>query len=287
MQNSNQIETDNLPKKKLPFGKFIILFLFLAIAAGASSYFYLHKTAGQPQPPADSGQNENAKYLAFLNEIYDNIQDKYWNKIDDQALSNLYKLGAEKITGKPQTMPANNETGIDDMAASIFEKKSDQGKKQFTVNLATIVLANLEPFGRSGLYTEQKEQELKNTVQNIDPNVDLFTVLDVKPDSPQKKIKENFNKKANQLNKILLDSSKTDQEKKEARKELALVDRAYNTLSNETDKKIYTQTGVESVVDSKLITPEIFYIHIKKMSPTRSEERRVGKECRSRWSPYH
>ena len=24
-----------------------------------------------------------------------------------------------------------------------------------------------------------------------------------------------------------------------------------------------------------------------KFSPTRSEERRVGKECRSRWSPYH
>ena len=25
----------------------------------------------------------------------------------------------------------------------------------------------------------------------------------------------------------------------------------------------------------------------KKASRTRSEERRVGKECRSRWSPYH
>src|SRR5256885_5472502 len=25
----------------------------------------------------------------------------------------------------------------------------------------------------------------------------------------------------------------------------------------------------------------------KKERPTRSEERRVGKECRSRWSPYH
>ena len=24
-----------------------------------------------------------------------------------------------------------------------------------------------------------------------------------------------------------------------------------------------------------------------KKSPVRSEERRVGKECRSRWSPYH
>ena len=26
---------------------------------------------------------------------------------------------------------------------------------------------------------------------------------------------------------------------------------------------------------------------MKGMSPSRSEERRVGKECRSRWSPYH
>ena len=25
----------------------------------------------------------------------------------------------------------------------------------------------------------------------------------------------------------------------------------------------------------------------KKAAETRSEERRVGKECRSRWSPYH
>src|SRR3712207_8169933 len=28
-------------------------------------------------------------------------------------------------------------------------------------------------------------------------------------------------------------------------------------------------------------------IHFRQSSYTRSEERRVGKECRSRWSPYH
>src|SRR5260370_38717916 len=27
--------------------------------------------------------------------------------------------------------------------------------------------------------------------------------------------------------------------------------------------------------------------HTIPLTPTRSEERRVGKECRSRWSPYH
>ena len=28
-------------------------------------------------------------------------------------------------------------------------------------------------------------------------------------------------------------------------------------------------------------------VHFKETGPRRSEERRVGKECRSRWSPYH
>ena len=38
-------------------------------------------------------------------------------------------------------------------------------------------------------------------------------------------------------------------------------------------------TGAEPVwLDYKLTT---------RLEPGRSEERRVGKECRSRWSPYH
>ena len=56
--------------------------------------------------------------------------------------------------------------------------------------------------------------------------------------------------------------------------------------------------GVEGVIDGILcILLEIpFYITIvtltflalyKSGRETRSEERRVGKECRSRWSPYH
>ena len=28
-------------------------------------------------------------------------------------------------------------------------------------------------------------------------------------------------------------------------------------------------------------------VFLTALEPTRSEERRVGKECRSRWSPYH
>ena len=56
-------------------------------------------------------------------------------------------------------------------------------------------------------------------------------------------------------------------------------------------KKVYT---VETALDSVDFDGETF--QIEKAEPfeleltaktRRSEERRVGKECRSRWSPYH
>ena len=44
--------------------------------------------------------------------------------------------------------------------------------------------------------------------------------------------------------------------------------------------------------NNNLTEKELFYIldlfeHMKVTYWLRSEERRVGKECRSRWSPYH
>ena len=45
----------------------------------------------------------------------------------------------------------------------------------------------------------------------------------------------------------------------------------------------------KSVADAKGYTAMLghYLLHGQEMDETRSEERRVGKECRSRWSPYH
>ena len=53
---------------------------------------------------------------------------------------------------------------------------------------------------------------------------------------------------------------------------------------------IYTQgTSLSIVVDTE--TGVNYLVHDTGITPlldkNRSEERRVGKECRSRWSPYH
>ena len=37
----------------------------------------------------------------------------------------------------------------------------------------------------------------------------------------------------------------------------------------------------------KAMDEEQYYFMQKQIISSRSEERRVGKECRSRWSPYH
>ena len=43
--------------------------------------------------------------------------------------------------------------------------------------------------------------------------------------------------------------------------------------------------GVSVIRDSKAFW--LGFFNVKGIGRTRSEERRVGKECRSRWSPYH
>ena len=47
--------------------------------------------------------------------------------------------------------------------------------------------------------------------------------------------------------------------------------------------------GIEREASEPLVSPELITLIYKarKGMTQRSEERRVGKECRSRWSPYH
>ena len=46
----------------------------------------------------------------------------------------------------------------------------------------------------------------------------------------------------------------------------------------------YNEDSIKDIPDDMLIEKTLLHLDLEEI---RSEERRVGKECRSRWSPYH
>ena len=63
---------------------------------------------------------------------------------------------------------------------------------------------------------------------------------------------------------------------------------AINTLNIETVKYVIEAAERERVPIIVQFYPGFSdYTDLKHLAFARSEERRVGKECRSRWSPYH
>lgn len=151
--------------------KLVVFFLIVFSLGAAASYFYFSKnqpqnlTASLPQQV----QEQKNIYIEFLSEIYDKIKENYWDNITDVQLSNLFNLGTEKLVGAQPTLKSNDKNGLKDMWTSFINNLTEEKKKEFSTKLAEIVLANLNPPGRSGLYTEKKTEELNNMVQNVNP----------------------------------------------------------------------------------------------------------------------
>ena len=70
---------------------------------------------------------------------------------------------------------------------------------------------------------------------------------------------------------------------------LGITAQPFETITRKENNKLRrTYARIEQIISEYDVT-EIVVGYPKNMDDTigRSEERRVGKECRSRWSPYH
>ncbi|PIQ69801.1 hypothetical protein COV89_03880 [Candidatus Shapirobacteria bacterium CG11_big_fil_rev_8_21_14_0_20_40_12] len=242
----------------------IFSILFSLLIVGTAGIFYFKNRKIQTKTEQSSSRNIKDKYVSFLFEVYDTIQKNYWDKIKDEQLINLYLLGAEKLTGKKQEIAVKDQKNLEKLLLqNIKEINEEEKKKEFTATLVDIVLANLQPFGRSRLYSQKEEVDLKNRVKNINPEIDQYQVLEVKKDASAEEIKKAFEDKSSQL--------KTDTSD-EGQQKLAQVNKAYEMLSDEKNRAIYNESGAEPTMEYKLLTPQIFYLHIKQFSPTTIEE---------------
>ena len=242
----------------------VVLVLLLTFTLGTlSGYFYFRQTQTKPSPSATTNQED--PYLAFLSEIYDKIKENYWDKISDENLTTIFKLGIEKLSGNPVNLKTLNREGIKNSLSAIIKNLDDKKKKEFSVNLANVVLANLSPFGRSGLYTTKQETSLKNSVANINPEKNLYQDIGLSKGAAPEEIQKSYQK-----NKTLLESQMVGSP--EAQKKLEALNYAYGVLSNEGKKDNYDKLGVEPTVTAKLLTKNIFYLPIQKISPTTFDE---------------
>lgn len=244
------------------FGKIIFVAVVLSIGL-AGGYLLNNHFRNSPGKTAAFPIYKD-KYVAFLFEVYDLIKENYWDKISDDQLCNLYVLGAEKLLTQPQANPPKDKAGLQKMLEKILKEiNEEEKKKEFSTNLADIVLANLQPFGRSRLYSQKEETQLRNTVENKNPDVNQYQVLEVSEKASPQQIKQSYEKKSEELKK---DNSP------EAQQKLAQVNRAYQVLADTDARRVYDESGVEPTMEYRLLTSNIFYIHITKFSPTTIEE---------------
>jgi hypothetical protein len=237
--------------KKSPIVFLILLLLFLS---GIALGFFLRRPSENKNTPSIEDP-----YLRFTQEVYEKIQQNYWEKITDEKLSTLFKLAAEKLLEGPQVLESQDQTGTLALVEKSISQKSDSEKKEFVSSLADVVLANLEPFGRSRLYTSQKEQELKNRVENVNPDVDQYETLGLEKDATPDQIEETYQKAKQEL---------SQEDSSEARDKLAQIKNAYDTLKDDQARQTYDQTGIQTSIAYDLLAPQILHIHIKQFSPT-------------------
>jgi hypothetical protein len=248
-------------KKKVGVLVAFVLIFVLGSVLGYAATIKLRS----PQTISNTKNEEINKYTVFLEEVYSTIQNNYWRKMTDEQLGQLFVLGTEKITGQPQNVKTQNKENVFKMLNEIVNTyESDDKRKQFVTTLADVVLSNLEPFGRSRLYSQKEEKALSDNVQNK-TGTDQYGALGIDKNASASAIKEAYKKESDKWNPETNNSP-------EAKEKFEAVQKAYKVLSDPADKKNYDVAGIEPTMEYKLLDSNIFYVHLTKFSPTSFEE---------------
>ncbi|MDP2649544.1 MAG: S41 family peptidase [bacterium] len=252
--------------KNTVFLKWLFIVIAIFLIGVLSDHFYFKQTLN------NITKQQQDKHVVFLFEVYDKIKENYWDNITDQQLIELYRLGTEKLTGFPQRLESSNKEQLKNMITKAMKNMNDRKKKEFTVNLANVVLANLNPYGRSGLYTQKDEENLKNKVNNIDPTADLYKDLGVGKEATSGEIKKTYETQSQKLNEVAKDKTQPEEKRQEAQTQITQINKAYETLAVPDRKENYDKTGTQSTANVKLIGSNIFYVKIKELSPATFNE---------------
>jgi hypothetical protein len=247
-------------KKQWLLATLIVIVVAGAFGVGFVAKGKIEKKTEKPTTLGESTEKQDV-LITFADEVYDMIKVDYWDKISDQDLSKLYLLAIEKLVGQPQTLSSNDKNGVNKLLADLLKNIDQSKRKELVTTMSDMVLANLKPFGRSRLYSQKEEQTLSNEVNNVNPGTDHFQELGVPKTADDKQVAQAYEEKTKELEPQAKESTAAAQK-------LAQVKQAYNVLKDSETRKTYELSGVETTIVYKQMTPEIFYVHLTRFSPT-------------------
>ncbi len=234
---------------------FIIIFL-IGIALG---HYYF---SAAPKVITEIQVEKNTP-KAFISEIYDKIKDNYWDNISDAQLLDLFKTAFDKNGSGVLIVKFDNKDKLLSSLAEATKDMDEAASNKFVAAVASTVLQSLSPIGRSGLYTTKQEEQLKNTVANINPEKNLYKDLGVNKDASGSAIQQAYKIQQDQLSN---DKSASAQAK------LKEITYAKDVLTQTDQKQRYDQNQVEPTIFTKILSPNILYFQFKKFSPTSYDE---------------
>lgn len=240
----------------------LVIFLFFS-AVLSSGYFIFFKKRDLGGLVAGRFGERETPQVVFLNDVYDTVKEEYWKKLTDEQIADLFRRGAEKISGDSYELQSADKQVIKDLFLELSRGKSDEEKDKLATTLAQIVLANLEPFGRSRLYDKEEALALGNRVNNVEPDSNYYGLLGVEKSAGTEEIQRAYEAAVERL---------VERDSPEAGLELNRIKLAYQTLSSEESRKLYDKYKVAPTVSYQKLSPQIFYAHIKKFSPLTLQE---------------
>lgn len=209
--------------------------------------------------------------VAFLLEIYGKIKSEYWEDLSDEHLSVYFEQMIKKHHSVNESLVSHDYQGVEKLLSRLIKQMDQNRRKEFVVNVAKDVLANLRPDGRSGLYTQKMETNLKNLVQNINPGKDLYKDIGLEKNAPLEKVQQVAKEMEQKLEEDKRKAT-TPEAREDIAQKLATIRYAEDVLTIPEKKDKYDTYGIEPTVFTKLISPKVLHIQMKRMSPATFDE---------------
>jgi len=246
------------PHKKTPLFYAFLLIVIVGIVLGI---FLLKSDSVLNENEVDSTalfKKIEDPYIAFTLESYESIKKNYWEAITDEQLSELFRLALNHVTKETFELSSKDELGVQNMITNVLDQKPQDTKKDLTALIVHTVLQNLQPLGRSALYTTVEEKKLRETVANIDSEKNIYDTLSLNTGASIDEVEKAYEEKKKEL------EGNTSEE---AKKKLEEIEYAKVVLGDEAKKAQYDENKIEPTVLTEVVSPNILYMKIPVLSP--------------------